>query len=348
MLRDLIFENGEKILDLCASPGGKSIQVLMNIQNQNNSFIISNEIDFPRAKILHSNIERMGFSNSIITNTTSDNLKNEFVEYFDKIIIDAPCSGEGMMRKSEDAINQWSISLINNCAKIQKKLLSDAYHMLKPGGELIYSTCTYAKEEDEDVIDFITNKYTDLKIIKMNKIYHHMNIGEGQFYCILSKDGNSTIDKNTNHNNIKNNISNNEYNIINQFFDNILSDKFTNDNNLIYKYKNKFYLINNNFPLSKLKNINMLSIGIELGEIIKDRFEPAHHISHSFITDIFKNKIELNETDAIKYLKGEALKTELDIDNGYGVVTYNNISIGLVKVTNKTLKNHYPKGLRLL
>lgn len=348
VLRNITFKDGDKILDLCASPGGKSIQALLNIQNKNNSFLISNEIDFARAKILHSNIERMGFSNTIITNTTSANLKNEFIEYFDKIIIDAPCSGEGMMRKSEIAIDQWSISLINNCAKIQKELLTDAYHMLKPGGFLVYSTCTYAKEEDEDIIDYITHKFNDLKIVKMNKIYHHMNIGEGQFYCILTKDGYSHIDISTSQNNIKNNISNNEYSIINQFFDNILSNKFTNKTNLIYKYKNKFYLINNNFPLNKLKNINVISIGIELGEIKKDRFEPAHHISHSFISDIFKNRIELDEADAIKYLKGEVLKTELDVDNGYGVVTYNDISLGLVKVTNKTLKNHYPKGLRLL
>ena len=345
VLRDLSFKNGEKILDLCASPGGKSIQVLMNIQDKYEAFLISNEIDFGRAKILHSNIERIGFTNSIITNTRSDNLKNEFIEYFDKIIVDAPCSGEGMMRKSEEAIKQWSISLINNCAKIQKDLLSDAYLMLKPGGYLIYSTCTYAKEEDEEVIDYIINKYNDLSIEKMNILYHHMGIGEGQFFCILHKDGNSPID--IIHNKIKNNISASEDKIINQFLDDTLTQNIIDKGKYIYKYKNKFYLINDSFPLSKLNNINILSMGIELGEIKKDRFEPSHHISHSYIANMFKNKIELDEEDAVKYLKGESLRTEMDIENGYGVAMCNGVAMGLVKITNNILKNHYPKGLRL-
>lgn len=346
VLRNIKFNENDKILDLCASPGGKSVQTLLNLQNCPNSFLISNEIDYERAKTLYSNIERMGFDNCIITNNKSKDLVDVFDNYFDKIIIDAPCSGEGMMRKNEIAINQWSLSLIKNLSNIQKQLIDDAYNMLKAGGYMIYSTCTYAKEENEEVIDYITHKYNDLKIEMMEKIYHHMGIGEGQFYCILYKNGNYPID--TNYNKIKNNISNAESIIINQFFDNTINSKLTNNNKYIYKYKNKFYLISDNFPLSRLKNINILSIGIELGEIKKDRFEPAHYISHSYIGNLFNNKIELNEEDAIKYLKGEVLKTELDIDNGYGVVTYNDISLGLVKITNKTLKNHYPKGLRLL
>lgn len=177
------------VLDLCASPGGKSIMTLCSLDKSAGAYLVSNEIDFARAKILKSNIERMGFDNVIVTCNESKVLREKFHEYFDKVIVDAPCSGEGMMRKSIDARLQWSKSLVSSMAVIQKGLIEDAYYMLKAGGSIIYSTCTFSMEEDEGVLDFILEKHSDLKVIKSEKIYPFDYPGEGQFYAIIEKNG---------------------------------------------------------------------------------------------------------------------------------------------------------------
>ena len=179
----------DSVLDLCASPGGKSIVALCKLNESKGGFLISNEIDYNRSKILVSNIERMGFSNVIVTCNDSSRLKNEFCQFFDKIIVDAPCSGEGMMRKNIEARLQWSENLVISMSKIQKKLLDDAYYMLKVGGEILYSTCTFSKTEDEEVIYDILSKYKDLKLLMIRKIYPFEEIGEGQFYAIIKKNG---------------------------------------------------------------------------------------------------------------------------------------------------------------
>lgn len=346
VLRNIKFNENEKILDLCASPGGKSIQTLLNIQNFNNAYLISNELDFNRTKILFSNIERMGFINSIITNNKPEDLRDVFYNYFDKIIIDAPCSGEGMMRKNDIAIEQWSLSLIHNLSNIQKKLISDSYPMLKSGGELIYSTCTYAKEEDEEIVEYILDEYKDMKLVHMEKIYQHQGIGEGQFYAILKKDGDICSEKIINrHKNYQVNTSDKKIidNFVNKNFNtNILQDK------LLYKLNNKYYLIENSLPIDKLSKLNVKYMGALLGEIVKDRFVPSHSLTHTKYIYNFSNIIELDNNDTLKYLKGESIKIDKNIKNGYVVLSNNNISLGFAKYSSGILKNHYPKGLRML
>ena len=179
----------DAVLDLCASPGGKSVVALCKLDKNVGGFLISNEIDYGRSKILISNIERMGFDNVIVTCNKSDELKKELNNYFDKIIVDAPCSGEGMMRKNMEARLQWSENLITSMSKLQKKLIDDAYCMLKDGGQILYSTCTFSEEEDEQVVDYALSKYSDLSLIEMKKMYPFVEMGEGQFYAILTKKG---------------------------------------------------------------------------------------------------------------------------------------------------------------
>lgn len=187
VLYDVYFEKDDQVLDLCASPGGKTAEVLFSIDKDCGGFLVSNEIDYSRAKVLSSNVERLGIDNVAVVCSDSDNLVNRFIECFDKVIVDAPCSGEGMFRKSEEARMQWSMKLVESMAKIQKKLVEDAYKMLKEGGTLIYSTCTFSKEEDEEVVEYLQNNYDDLTLVKMEKNYPHNSIGEGQFYAILNK-----------------------------------------------------------------------------------------------------------------------------------------------------------------
>lgn len=183
-----ISEN-DSVLDLCASPGGKSIEALCCLDKCKGGFLISNEVDSSRVKILLSNVERMGFDNVIVSSENSTKLANTFFEFFDKVIVDAPCSGEGMFRKSLDARLQWSESLVRSMAKLQMSLLNDAYKMTKEGGMIIYSTCTFSKEENEDNINLFLSKHPDMRINKMEKLLPFEYDGEGQFYAILLKEG---------------------------------------------------------------------------------------------------------------------------------------------------------------
>lgn len=189
VLYDNSITESDVVLDMCASPGGKSVMALCDLNEDKGGFIISNEIDYARSKILVSNIERMGFENVIVTCNNSQDLKLNFTNFFDTIIIDAPCSGEGMMRKSKMARLQWSTNLVQSMSNTQKKLIDDAYSMLKAGGTIIYSTCTFSQEEDEGIANYAITKYSDLKLINMQKIYPFAYPGEGQFYAVLKKDG---------------------------------------------------------------------------------------------------------------------------------------------------------------
>lgn len=193
VLYDVDIKGDELVLDLCASPGGKTAAILFSLKKDYGGFLVSNEIDFSRTKVLSSNIERLGFDNVAITCSDSEKLLNNFGNYFDKVIVDAPCSGEGMFRKSEEARRQWNEKLVMSLSKIQKSLISDAYDMLRTGGILVYSTCTFSREEDEEVIDYTMGQHSDLTLIKMEKNFPFNSIGEGQFYAILKK-GNGTND----------------------------------------------------------------------------------------------------------------------------------------------------------
>ena len=171
----LNIEEGDKVLDLCAAPGGKSTYILSKLNNS--GLLVSNEINPTRIKALGENLERFGAKNCIITNTDSSNLKKVFKGYFDKIVIDAPCSGQGMFRKDQVAIDDWSFSKVLECQSIQKEIIRDGFEMLKKDGVLVYSTCTFAKEENEDVInDFINEYEEDAELIMMERLWQLLDI----------------------------------------------------------------------------------------------------------------------------------------------------------------------------
>lgn len=181
----LDIKESDKVLDLCAAPGGKSIQALMYLDEQKGGFLVANEIVVKRVKILSSNIERMGFNNVLITSNDAKTISEKFPNTFDKLIVDAPCSGEGMFRKDMEARDMWSENLVYECAKRQKEIVMYAVNTLKPGGLMSYSTCTFSKEEDEDIVEYI--KTLGFTLILEEKIYPHMSRGEGQYIAILKK-----------------------------------------------------------------------------------------------------------------------------------------------------------------
>ena len=190
---------GEMILDLCAAPGGKSTQIGSKMNGQ--GILFSNEIHPQRAKILSENIERMGIANGIVLNETPDRLSDRFSEFFDKILVDAPCSGEGMFRKNEEATLEWSLENVEICAKRQDEILDCAANMLTPGGKIVFSTCTFSEEENEGSVRRFLDRHTDFSVKKIDalwgmeqneygvRLWPHKVKGEGHFLSVLQKDG---------------------------------------------------------------------------------------------------------------------------------------------------------------
>ena len=185
---------GSRVLDLAAAPGGKSTHLLSYLDNT--GLLVSNEINFKRSKVLVENIERFGAKNVVVTNTSADKLAKVFKNYFDMIVFDGPCSGEGMFRKDPDAIQYWHKDYPSELAQLQKDILADGLKMLAPGGQLVYSTCTWSPEENEGVVAWILENYPDLELVAIPKLngmsdgidfpetarmYPHHFKGEGQF-----------------------------------------------------------------------------------------------------------------------------------------------------------------------
>ena len=178
---------GMRVLDLCAAPGGKSTQLATYLGDS--GLLVSNEINTQRSRILSQNIERMGIKNAIVTNEDSFVLASHFPGFFNAIQVDAPCSGEGMFRKLPEAIEQWSMENVAICAARQKEILDNAAVMLKPGGTIVYSTCTFSKEENEDVIEYFLEKHPDFTLEEMERFWPHKVDGEGHFVAKLVRRG---------------------------------------------------------------------------------------------------------------------------------------------------------------
>lgn len=178
---------GMRVLDLCAAPGGKSTQLATYLGDR--GLLVSNEINTQRSRILSQNIERMGIKNAIVTNEDSFVLASHFPGFFNAIQVDAPCSGEGMFRKLPEAIEQWSMENVAICATRQKEILDNAAVMLKPGGVIVYSTCTFSKEENEDVIEYFLERHPDFTLEEMERFWPHKVDGEGHFVAKLVRRG---------------------------------------------------------------------------------------------------------------------------------------------------------------
>ncbi len=346
------------VLDMCAAPGGKSTQLKNKLSDK--GLLVSNEIIPSRCKILTGNIERLGLKNCVITCMDPSRVANTFPDTFDIIMVDAPCSGEGMFRKEQIAIDEWSQENVNKCAQRQSKILQNAVKCLKSGGYIIYATCTFSLEENEMVIDAFLKSNPDFEIapvksavqkattdgIKFDgcccdnihlarRFYPHKNQGEGQFMAVLHHKGEKTSLNITNKNtNVKIDP------VLIKFLDDTL-EYYDKENLNFYGDTPVFYSGD-----IEIKKGNAFMCGVTVGEIKKNYVLPHHQFFMTYGND-FKRKIELPpESDDIKkYLRGEEIKT--DCENGWAVVTVCGVAIGGAKVSNKIAKNHYPKGLRI-
>ncbi len=346
-----------KILDMCAAPGGKSTQLKNKLSAE--GVLVSNEIIANRCKILTGNIERLGFKNCITTCMDTGKLTEYFPKTFDMIMVDAPCSGEGMFRKDDTAISEWSEENVLACAVRQAAILENAARCIKDGGFIVYATCTFSLEENEMVIDSFLKAHSDFELIPVcaavkeytvdgilfegcenknlnmcRRFYPHKGRGEGQFMAVLhSKPDSSDFCRN---NSAVPKISP----IVAAFLDDVLCEY---DKSGVVIKNDKI----NYFTADFSTYAPMFSYGVTIGEIKKNYVLPHHQFFSSFGNN-FKRKILLSgdSPEIIKYLHGEEFETECE--NGWAVVMVDGCSVGGAKVSNGRAKNHYPKGLRIL
>lgn len=343
-------EKGMKVLDLAAAPGGKSTHLLSYLENT--GLLVSNEISNKRAKILAENIERFGARNVVVTNESADRLEKVFPGYFDMIVLDAPCSGEGMFRKDPDAIQYWSKHYPAQCASLQREILESALNMLAPGGQLIYSTCTWSPEENEEVVTWLLEQY-DLELIDIPKIngmvegvgypevarmYPHHFAGEGQFVAKFRFLGEASQKKLKPG---KSNLNREQQSLWKEFEQKHLRVQL---DGLLQVFGDNLYLLPHGLPdLSKVK---IARNGLHLGMFKKKRFEPSFALGLALHSSEVKNRVEISLEEFSSYTAGHTIAVSKDLANGWYQVAVQGNGLGFAKIVSGTLKNGFPKGLR--
>ncbi len=324
---------GERVLDLCSAPGGKGTQLAQSMHGE--GIIFLNEINFRRAKILSSNVERMGIKNAVVCCAPPEKLAGEFVEYFDKILVDAPCSGEGMFKKESSAIPEWSVENVSLCAKRQADILGCAYRMLAKGGRMVYSTCTFSRDEDELQISGFISAHSDCKLVNEKKLYPHKIRGEGHYCAVIEKtDG------------TKNDIpvvvptvrDKKALALYREWERRNLKISFKN----VHAVGQTLYSLPDDIPRA---SVQTLRAGVRLGELTGNRFEPSHSLAMC-LEEGEAESIDVDEKVALSYLRGSTFGCGEDI-NGWKLVTHKGFPIGWCKVSCGIAKNHLPKGLRI-
>ncbi len=345
------------VLDMCAAPGGKSSQLKNKLGEQ--GVLISNEIVPSRCKILTGNVERLGFRNTVTTCMDPARLAKIFPETFDLVMVDAPCSGEGMFRKDDIAIREWSLDNVLHCAQRQAGILEQAVTVLKPGGYIVYATCTFSLEENEMMVDSFLLAHPEFELVPVKeavrlhtddgicfegchcknlndarRFYPHKSRGEGQFMAVLHNKQ-EPLPRRT----VPAKAAGKPDPIVIDFLNEVLTEY---DPAHVSTYNgNPVYVT----PALTLEKGTAFSCGVTIGEMRKHYIQP-HHQFFMAMGRQFKRKIELapDSAELDKYLHGEEIS--VDCENGWAVITTQGCTVGGVKVVSGRAKNHYPKGLR--
>ncbi|MCK4260013.1 MAG: RsmB/NOP family class I SAM-dependent RNA methyltransferase [Halanaerobiales bacterium] len=353
---------GDRVLDLCAAPGGKTTQIGGALQGT--GFVMANDINFKRAQVLAMNIERLGVTNSIVTQENPANLAKYFPNYFDRILVDAPCSGEGMFRKMPEIAKNWSSEYVSTCSMMQEEILDQAAKMLKPGGVMLYSTCTFAPEENEGSIQKFLGKHPQFELLDMPivpdfkkghpewvsngdsslketvRLWPHLLQGEGHFMAKLRKmDGEenriSSLDESVT--NLSKAIDFKDY------YEFCKDNLYEIPKGQITLFGNHLYLAP--FEVPSLKGLKVVRPGWYLGELKKNRFDPSHGLALGLKPEDVKRILSLeNEAEIGSYLRCETLMHQGE--KGWTLVTVDGFSLGWGKAVNGILKNHYLKSSR--
>lgn len=332
---------GERVCDLCAAPGGKTTQIAGRMMGE--GFLLCNEINPKRAKILSRNMERMGVANALVTNEHPANLAGRFAGGFDKVLIDAPCSGEGMFRKEEAAVTDWSQETVEMCARRQAEILHSGARLVRPGGRLVYSTCTFAPEEDELAVAQFLETHPDFEpeVIDTpwfvpgengsHRMWPHKLLGEGHFAAVLRKKGEEEAE-----------------------FLPVQGGKLPKEWHTFAKemgihlpegkallFGETLYWAPEGMP--DIRRLKVLRPGLELGTVRKGRFEPAHALALWLKEAESMQDYGAQSPEMEKYIHGDVVPSG---KKGWTLVTADGYSIGWGKGDGNVLKNHYPKGLR--
>lgn len=353
---------GMRVLDLCAAPGGKSTQLATYLGDS--GLLVSNEINTQRCRILSQNIERMGIKNAIVTNEDSFVLASHFPGFFNAIQVDAPCSGEGMFRKLPEAIEQWSMENVAICAERQKEILDNAAVMLKPGGTIVYSTCTFSKEENEDVIEYFLERHPDFTLEEMERFWPHKVDGEGHFVAKLVRRGCVDTDlkadrktkKNKNSKNRKNEtkpaLTKENMKLLSEFLDETISEDVAAwiKNSRLVMFGEQLYRLPD--MEVDIKGLKVQRAGLHIGEFKKQRFEPSHSLALALKLNDAKNLVKLtcDNPQTIGFFNGQSVmlsdEQAAECKKGWALVCVDGYPAGWGKVNGAQVKNHYPKGLR--
>lgn len=344
---------GERVLDLCAAPGGKSTQIAGQLSGQ--GLLWSNELVRGRAKILLSNMERIGVPNAVVSSCQPETLCSALQEFFDRVLVDAPCSGEGMFRRDAKAMEEWSPEHVSACAVRQKAILESAQKAVRPGGVLTYSTCTFSEEENEGVVTAFLQRHPDFHLVdtglqggrpalRFARRIYPMDGGEGHFVAVMRRDG-KTPDT--------------TFSASGQAFSTAAEQLAAS----LYKgtcpgvpaqVGERLYLLPEGLP--PLQGLGVLRAGILLGEAkpvhrknAPPRLEPAHAAFLASRPEQLRQCLQLVHDDprVFAFLRGEEIEVP-DTFRGYCGVSVAGVTVGFGKCSGGRLKNHYPKGLRML
>ena len=320
---------GMAVLDVCAAPGGKSAQLAAKVPY---GVLFSNEIVPNRANVLLGNLERMGAKNMVITSMDPEKLTALTGPVFDAVLVDAPCAGEGMFRKDPGAVAEWSPEHVLSCARRQRAILASAQKAVKPGGQLVYSTCSFSPAENEENVAWFLSEYPDFELMEERRLYPHTSLGEGQYAARLRRRGEAPA---TAYLAPKNSKA-------------PLAEAFIDEACTVLKAPLRLLpdgraLLLPPLPCA-LDGMRVLRAGLLLGEVVKGRFVPAHALAMASGLPL-RQRVELSAPDALRYLHGETLPTDVA---GWCAVTHAGLALGLGKGTDGILKNHLPKGLRIL
>lgn len=352
---------GEKILDLCAAPGGKSTQIAGRMLGK--GLLVSNEIHPQRAKILAQNLERVGARNAVVVNEAPEKLARVYGGYFDRILVDAPCSGEGMFRKEESAIIEWSRDNVKMCHERQIEILNQAAGMLKPGGRLVYATCTFAREEDEETIKLFLDSHPEFHVEPVMKelgyerygvsegsipgtvrMWPHKLKGEGHFAVALTKEGENAPLPSTGLSLLAA-AKQEKTKELSKFLEELLTEEPLSEfKGALYQNGEYIAFLPAGFMIPK--GIRLIRFGLPLGEVKKNRFEPNHSLAICLKKEECKNPIDLTYEETKRFLAGESIQVASE-KKGYVVLFYQGMSVGFGKFSGGIIKNHYPKGLRV-
>ena len=332
---------GERICDLCAAPGGKSTQIAGRMAGE--GLLLCNEFNPKRAKILSRNIERMGIANALVTNEHPEKLAGRLAGYFNRVLIDAPCSGEGMFRKEEAAVTDWSEETVRMCARRQTEILHSGAQLVRPGGRLVYSTCTFAPEENEQVVAAFLESHPEFEPECVEgpwftpgengsfRMWPHKLLGEGHFAAVLRRKGNGTSQIA---------LAGGER-LPQQWLSFAKELEITLPEGKAVAFGQSLYWAPEALPV--LQGLKVLRPGLELGEVKKDRLEPAHALALWLHSCRNVQDLSGDSREVAAYMAGDVIPSE---KKGWCLVTVDGYSLGWGKGDGRVLKNHYPKGLR--